>query len=279
MCETSTYYDPMSQPPPAGDHPFTQTGQFCQGGQGYVTGKLEDPQGTFVPAVQLGVKSLGEGTCQVFEDDQLVCYGMPGSKAEAVLFDTDMMPADVHLMCQAGYEMDAEMPAQCDYKMDGLQNGCPSDPSLIQLEGGGYYCVMQQTGQGKIAAPPPAPLQGAIKPCSPGMYFDMDLNACVSTGPFSQGCLGGYEMDSAQGCCMAMKPEAAYPGCPMGQAYEPESAMCDSDNIYVPGGVLHSVEVSLQLPECGAGGGDGGGPCPSGQVLYCPPLGGACMCR
>ncbi len=213
MCETSAFYDPMSQTPPNPDQKFTQIGQFCQGGQGYVTGKLEDdPEGAFVPAVQLGVKNLGEGTCQIFEDDKLVCYGMPGSKAEAILFDTDMMPADVKLMCQAGFEMNSEMPAQCDYMMDGLQKGCPSDPSLNQLEGGGYYCMPQQTGQGKTAAPALATFQGALQPCSPGMYFDMDLNACVSLGPFSEGCLGGYEMDSAQGCCMAMKPEAAYPG-------------------------------------------------------------------
>jgi len=278
MCETSAFYDPMASQPPEPDHPFTQTGQFCQGGQGYVTGKLEDPDGTFVPAVQLDVKSLGEGTCQVFEDDKVVCYGAPGSEAEALLFDTDMLPADVNLMCQAGFDMNAEMPAQCDYMMGGIQNGCPSDSSAMQLEGGGYFCMMKQTGQGRTAAPALVAFQGAIKPCPPGMYFDMDLNACVSPGPLSEGCLGGYEMDSAQGCCMAMKPEMAYPGCPMGQAYEPNPAMCDSDNMYVPDGVLHTVKVSLQLPECGAGG-PGGGPCPAGQALICPPLGGPCRCQ
>ncbi|HEY2980112.1 MAG TPA: hypothetical protein VGJ22_02940, partial [Anaerolineales bacterium] len=147
----------------------------------------------------------------------------------------DETAPDVHLTCQLGYELNPGMPAQCDYAVDGLEMGCPMGTIPTQLEGGAYYCMMEQSGpmvpidDDPFITDVPMELLYPPEKCPAGMYLDIGLNACVSPGPYSEGCRPGFELDSALGCCaLPPGPKKGYIfPCPDHLGYDPVTGTCD----------------------------------------------------
>ena len=94
--------------------------------------------------------------------------------------------------------------------------------------------------------------------CPTGMYFDPELNACVSLGAYDGSCMSGYEFDESLGCCQVAMPGGQYPVCPAGEAFDPISGSCDPSLLFTAQGILVPVAFSLNLPGCEGAGGAGG---------------------
>jgi hypothetical protein len=99
--------------------------------------------------------------------------------------------------------------------------------------------------------------------CPDGMYFDSQLNACASPSAGAdlpvgldapeqasatyQGCLSGFSYSQEFQCCQPMQG-GAYPGCPLGSRFDPNSKTCvpDQRRLSGPG----CVTVSVNMLQC-----------------------------
>jgi hypothetical protein len=153
------------------------------------------------------------------------------------------------VVCDPGYNLDPST-VSCIYAPIGLDAdvaGCPVGYNLIQ-RGSRKICAIGLNQNGA---------------CPLGMYFDGQYGACVSPvagadAPFGindptaasqvfQGCAAGYTFDPAYQCCQA-NAGGAYPGCPLGFAYESERNTCVPQRISVssPG----CVTVLMNIARC-----------------------------
>jgi hypothetical protein len=156
---------------------------------------------------------------------------------------------DAPVVCDPGYDLEPSA-GTCTYApiaLDATASGCPAGYNLIE-RGGRKICALglNQNGQ-----------------CAPGTYFDGQYGACVSPGagadaPYGindpagasqlfQGCAPGYTYDPGLQCCQAIVG-GAYPGCPLGFAFDLDQNACVPHQISAssPG----CVTVSLNIARC-----------------------------
>jgi hypothetical protein len=279
-CFSSAYYPPQDPAPPFPSHPITQTGQFCQNGHGYATLMIGDPDQKRVDGTPLGVQTSGEANCEVVDEDSVACSGAPGSMADGTIIIICKTP-DVKLLCPAGYEINKDMPAECDWggpalsHMPNLAGGplmnpqaCPIGSSAVSLGDGAYYCMAGKPAEAWTHLEPydmQSSTQYPAPTCPLGMYFDTALIACVSQAPYEEGCQPGYELEPAQGCCAItsnIKQGYIYP-CPTSMYYDPATKTC------LPCPPEWLVIVN-NVPTCFANPGSDKNyfyPCPDGMVL------------
>jgi hypothetical protein len=98
--------------------------------------------------------------------------------------------------------------------------------------------------------------------CPVGTYYDPSMKECIAYETPSNDPLAGFHFDEAMQCSQSDLPSGRYPGCPDGQAYDPLTGACDSENTWLKDGKrIYAVEFNFSAPACDAknsGGAEGG---------------------
>jgi len=249
FCQLSSYV-PTGAGPSGSTCELPQMGvqrNYCAGRVGYAT--ITIPEGATYRITTPGYSCSDA----IVNGERLVtCSGPDESTGKLTVCNAacggEPSETGAPIVCDPGYNLDAST-VTCIYVPISLEagvSGCPVGYNLIQ-RGSRKICAvgLNQNGQ-----------------CSPGMYFDGQYGACVSPAagadaPYGindpaasqmfQGCASGYTYDPAYQCCQA-NAGGAYPGCPLGFAFEEGQNTCVPQRISVssPG----CVTVSMNIARC-----------------------------
>jgi len=282
-CQTSAFY--LNGSPTPMDHSVTEAGRFCQNGQSFVTLDIAMPEGGSIQSVNGDCQAIGGNRVLCSTAPGSSGDGAALIECNGVLpaVQDNNSPAAGQMQCAPSYEVNGDLPTQCDFNklLPAVRND--SVPAGAQLQSS----QNQLAGQVSLVAFQPNVSQqgcgsGTDNPCPFGYVCDERTHACVASQipcsvnnpnacpsgeycnetdgicvpfldslPLSNMCLTGFNFDETERCCQSALLSSRYPGCPAGEAYDPSTGTCDSENIYVAGGkVLHPVQLNFNAPSC-----------------------------
>jgi formylglycine-generating enzyme required for sulfatase activity len=249
-CEAAARKSTGSDVPSSCQPPSVQVGgQYCSGKSPY-TNLITAGSVDTVTSAALNCVDQGGGIW--------ACTGPAQSKAEVTVCSCGAgsgLPASIPSKpseCPIGYELNADgNVCLADPDTDG-DPVCPSGFSPY-LSGSSTVCVADT-----VPSIPAIPSVPSI-PCPVGTYYDAAVNSCVGITTGTQTCQPGFNYDAAGTCCRsAIQPNGlvlnAYPGCAVGEYFDPTLASCVSAD---SSGSCVTLEV--QTISCGGGGGRGDG--------------------
>jgi hypothetical protein len=133
--------------------------------------------------------------------------------------------------------------------------------------------------------------------CPVGYYFDAPAQSCIRLSEPETSCPAGFSWNKERSGCEAAQPNGNYPGCPLGQVFDPTQGICDPlSKIMGNTTLLQITQLKLDLPICaeptkvikhnndgdggGGAGGEGGSFCPAGQTYVCTGINAlVCACK
>src|SRR5258706_5707653 len=282
-CQTSAFY--LNGPPTPKDHSVAEAGRFCQNGQSFVTLDLAMPEGGSIQSVNGDCQAIGGNRVLCSTAPGSSGDGAALIECNGVLpaVQDNSSPAAGQMQCAPGYEGNGDLPTQCDFNKLSPAVRNDSVPAAAQLQSS----ENQLAGQFSLVVFRPNVSRqscgsGTDNPCPFGYVCDERTHACVAPQipcsannpnacpsgeycnqtdgicvpfldslPLSNMCLTGFNFDETERCCQSALPSGRYPGCPVGEAFDPTTGGCDSENIYVADGkVLHTVQLNFNAPSC-----------------------------
>ena len=175
-CQTSAFY--LNGRPFGIDHRVEQAGTFCQNGQSFVTLDINLPEGESLQSVN--------GDCEVVGDNRVLCSGQPGSSGEGAALiqwsglpavQDNSAPAAGQMQCLPGYEVNEDLPTQCDFNR--------LLPAVQDDSGPAVSSESQFAGQVSLVVYQPNPMQSANQQqtCPAPLTFSERLGQCVFAIP------------------------------------------------------------------------------------------------
>ncbi len=240
-CQTSAYY--LNGAPPPMDHSVTEAGHFCQNGQSFVTLDINIPEGGSIESVT--------GDCQVVGGNRMLCSATPGtSGGGAVEIQCNGMPAVQdssspaagQMQCLPGYEVNGDLPTQCDFNK--LLPAVQKDPGplVAQLQSS----QDQFAGQVSLVVYRPNMKR---QECGAGQYRNRDTDVCEDIPP----CPSGMVFDGVAGCAIpSPTPQGGFP-CPPGTYFSQVTLTCE--RIVCDTGTHWNERTLTCEPSCVGGGG------------------------
>lgn len=246
--------------------------------------------GELLPAVQ---NDSGFTTAQLQSSNDQIA----GQVSLVTYQPNPMQSANLDQICPDPLTLALDGSGDCVYKIRGYDiaraNDCEAAGGvwIVVHESDGSvneYCELAPPSDGGVVWGPrvdgscslggrPLFQNGIVSGCAPnifigcpvGTYFNKARGLCVSAGQLTLDSLAGFHFDEIFHCSKSDLPSGHYPGCPLGQAYDPSTDSCDFKNIHVDEGkVLQSVQFNFNAPSCeiiDTSGGDGG----SGSSVGC----------
>ena len=302
-CQGSPYYDP-SQPIDGLNHVITPKGNFCQNGKSYVT--LDITLAEHHTLQTITPQGAGED-CQVVNGNRIVCGGASNSSTSVVaglLLDglTGILQSSFAdpIAAEDDWEFSstgAPIPTTgVQFNDLGLRSGHYT-PNFVFINGvsvarsltenaitsnGLTRNELTSNGLSENGLTSNGLLSNGLQSnglaypvCLPGYYFDDKTQTCNSVSqPTGTTCLDGYDLDQTDLCCAVSAPNGNYPGCPVGQIFDPITASCDLRTTFVSlTSALRTQTFDVAFPFCSlpptpdhSGGDDTGG-----SSSVCPP--------
>jgi len=279
--QTSPYYEPGTSmtemlAQPSGNH------TFCQGSQSFATLDLTLPLNHSIQSIN----GDGHTQCSQVAGGRILCGGVGGSNPQV---DVKMQCNERGVFgCQPGSDLQTagcsnNMHTGAIAGMDDWEMG--SNGALIpvnghQLPNGAWTAPITHPmhlingvmvveslpsnglpvnglpGNGAPSNGIPsngANSNGALLPavCPVGFFSDSSASTCTSLGAPVTTCLDGFTYDPATKTCKSAKAGGNYPGCPMGQLFDPSSGVCDAHTQIVSGTeLIHTQSFKFNLLDC-----------------------------